>query len=134
MHASALLAVAAAAVVLSTYIPAAGQTVQTKAPAPAAKTGPVPRTADGKPDLSGFWNMGALRYGGNLAMGKESEVPYTDAGRAAYKNHDAERRPHRILHGSRHAPHAALAVSHDGQACRIKIMWRFCMSTCASGA
>jgi hypothetical protein len=93
MRASALLAVAVAAVVLSTYIPAAGQTVQTKTPPPAAKTGPVPRTADGQPDLSGFWNMGALRYGGNLAMGKEAEVPYTDAGRAAYKNHDAKDDP-----------------------------------------
>src|ERR1035438_3641821 len=87
MHAFAVVAVA-----LSTYT-AIGQTVPAKAPVPAAKTGPAPRTAEGQPDLSGFWSMAALRYGGNLAMGKESEVPYTDQGRQAFKDHDAKDDP-----------------------------------------
>ena len=72
---------------------AVAQTVPAKAPAPAAKTGPVPRTSDDRPDLTGYWSMAALRFGGNLAMGKEAEVPYTDQGRQAYKNHDAKDDP-----------------------------------------
>jgi hypothetical protein len=48
----------------------------------------VPRTPDGKPDLSGFWDLGPLRFGGDLAQGKESEVPYTPAGLEAFKNRD----------------------------------------------
>lgn len=49
-----------------------------------------PRTADGKPDLSGFWN---IPYTPNMSMDKEAEVPYTPRGQAAYKGHDAKDDP-----------------------------------------
>jgi hypothetical protein len=51
---------------------------------------PIPRTSDGKPDFSGFFN---LQYTPNMAMGKEDLVPYTPAGKAAYLNHDAKDDP-----------------------------------------
>jgi hypothetical protein len=60
---------------------------------PAPKTGPVPRTADGKPDLTGYWSMSSLRYNGNLANEGEAKVPYTDAGRKAFLAHDAKDDP-----------------------------------------
>jgi hypothetical protein len=81
----------AAAVLFFLNIPAAGQSAPAKSPA-GAKAG-IPRTADGQPDLSGYWSLAALRYGGNLSMGKESDVPYTDLGRQAYKNHDSKDDP-----------------------------------------
>ena len=55
-------------------------------------TKPIPRTSDGKPDFSGFFN---LQYTPNMAMGKEDLVPYTPAGKAAYLNHDAKDDPGR---------------------------------------
>src|SRR5580693_6811843 len=61
--------------------------------APAAfgqSTEAIPRTADGKPDFSGYWN---LPYMPDLAFKKEAEVPYTPAGAAAFKNHDAKDDP-----------------------------------------
>lgn len=50
-----------------------------------AQTPQIPRTADGKPDFSGFWN---LPYVPNMAQYKEGEVPYTPQGLAAFQNHD----------------------------------------------
>ena len=55
-----------------------------------AQSRPLPRTPDGKPDLGGYWNVPeALRFNGNLAQGKEDEVPYTPAGRETFLNRDA---------------------------------------------
>ena len=56
----------------------------------AAAVGQIPRAADGKADLSGFWN---IPYVPNMSMGKEAEVPYTPLGQAAYKNHDSKDDP-----------------------------------------
>src|SRR5215831_7185065 len=56
--------------------------------APGSKS--APRTPDGKPDFTGFFN---LQYTPNMAFGKEDTVLYTDAGRAAYLNHDAKDDP-----------------------------------------
>jgi len=60
------------------------------APAVTPSGKPVPRTADGKPDFTGFFN---LQYTPNMSFGKEDTVPYTEAGRAAYLNHDAKDDP-----------------------------------------
>lgn len=56
----------------------------------AAKSESIPRMPDGKPDFSGYWN---IPYTPNMAAGKEDQVPYTDAGREAYQNHDAKDDP-----------------------------------------
>lgn len=50
----------------------------------------IPRMPDGKPDFSGLYN---IPYTPNMARGKEDEVPYTEAGRQAYLNHDAKDDP-----------------------------------------
>ena len=55
-----------------------------------AQSKPLPRTPDGKPDLGGYWNLPqALRFNGDLAQGKEDQVPYTAAGREAFLHRDA---------------------------------------------
>jgi hypothetical protein len=47
-------------------------------------------TPDGKPDLTGYWDLPqALRFGGNLAEGHEDQVPYTPAGQEAFQKRDA---------------------------------------------
>jgi hypothetical protein len=69
---------------------------------------PIPRTRDGKPDFTGFFN---IPYVPNMAAGPrpsgggtsgavdavspsgEKSVPYTEAGKAAYANHDAKDDP-----------------------------------------
>jgi hypothetical protein len=58
--------------------------------AAAAQTPQIPRTADGKPDFSGYWN---LSYFPNMAQNKEAEVPYTPQGLEAFKNHDSKDDP-----------------------------------------
>src|SRR5487761_1288940 len=50
----------------------------------------IPRMPDGKPDLSGFFN---IPYFPNMASGNEETIPYTEAGRAAYMNHDSKDDP-----------------------------------------
>ena len=55
-----------------------------------AQPSAIPRTADGKPDFSGFFD---IQYTPNMAMGKEDSVPYTPEGKAAYRNHDAKDDP-----------------------------------------
>jgi hypothetical protein len=51
----------------------------------------IPRMPDGKPSFAGYWN---LPYTPNMAAKDgEAMVPYTDAGRAAFKNHDAKDDP-----------------------------------------
>jgi hypothetical protein len=47
-----------------------------------AAPSPTPRTADGKPDLSGVWNGPGVYINRDFADGK---LPYTPAGEAAYR-------------------------------------------------
>src|SRR5579862_3176204 len=58
----------------------------------AQKAAEPPRMPDGKPSFVGYWD---LPYTPNMAAGKDGEaaIPYTDAGRAAFKNHDAKDDP-----------------------------------------
>ena len=57
---------------------------------PVSAQKPVPRTTEGKPDFSGFYD---IPYVPNMALGKEDQVPYTDLGRRAYQTHDAKDDP-----------------------------------------
>jgi hypothetical protein len=85
-----LFSTAAVAVLPWLSMPAAGQPAPSKAAVEPVNSSALPRTADGKPDLSGFWN---IPYVPNMAMGKEADVPYTPAGLAAFKNHDSKDDP-----------------------------------------
>jgi hypothetical protein len=59
-------------------------------PAVAAESKPVPRTPDGKPDFSGYFD---IQYTPDMATRKEDSVPYTPAGKAAFINHDSKDDP-----------------------------------------
>jgi len=64
---------------------ASGQSAQ-KAAEP-----PIPRMPDGKPSFVGYWT---LPYTPNMAAKDgEAAIPYTPAGLAAFKNHDAKDDP-----------------------------------------
>jgi hypothetical protein len=53
------------------------------------------QSAPPQADLSGYWN---LPYIPNMAQGKEDTVPYTPAGQAAFRNHDAKDDPTGFCH------------------------------------
>ena len=80
----------AAAAMLSSTLAAFAQAT----PPPAATAarpdwppaGPTPRTADGKPDLSGNWQPNAIRQNVDL-VGSGVEVPLLAAAQAVYQNH-----------------------------------------------
>jgi len=55
----------------STLTLAAAAALWLAAPA-SAQTNAIPRTADGKPDFSGFFD---IQYTPNMAMGKEDAIP-----------------------------------------------------------
>ena len=76
---AALCAAVLGALPLCLGQPAAGPVASPAVPAE------IPRTPGGKPDFSGYWN---LPYFPNMAQGREVDVPYTPAGRAAFENHD----------------------------------------------
>ena len=84
--------VAAIAVSLTLHVAAAGQaprpagTAQARPAWPPA--GPTPRTADGKPDLTGNWQPNAIRQNVDM-IGAGVEVPMLPAARAIYDKRKA---------------------------------------------
>ncbi len=62
-----LLAITAAAAAMSAGLAFA----QTSSAAPAAPTKPIPRAANGKPDLSGVWQGGGVSLYGDAADGTQ---------------------------------------------------------------
>ena len=68
-------------------LPALAQNAAFKPP-----EGPVPRTAEGKPDLSGVWDhpfVGDMTKNGRDQVGA-GELPFTEWGLAEWKNYNAE--------------------------------------------
>jgi hypothetical protein len=60
------------------------------APASGTAAPDIPRTPEGKPDFSGLYT---IPYTPDMARGKESDVPYTDRGREAFRQHDSKDDP-----------------------------------------
>jgi len=56
----------------------------------AAPKADIPRMPNGKPNLQGYFQ---IQYMPNMALNKESEVPYTPLGKKLYVEHDAKDDP-----------------------------------------
>ena len=85
--------VAAITVSLSLTVAATGQAPRPAGAAPAARpawppAGPTPRTADGKPDLTGNWQPNAIRANVDL-VGTGVEVPMLPVAKAIYDQRKA---------------------------------------------
>ena len=56
----------------------------------------IPRMPDGKPSFQGYWN---IPYTPNLARDtKEEDIPYTEAGLKAFREHDSKDDPTSFCH------------------------------------
>jgi hypothetical protein len=56
----------------------------------------IPRMPDGKPNLQGYWN---IPYTPNLAVNTpEKDIPYTEAGLKAFREHDSKDDPTSFCH------------------------------------
>jgi hypothetical protein len=56
----------------------------------------IPRMPDGKPSFQGYWN---IPYTPNLAVNtKEADIPYTEAGLKAFREHDSKDDPTSFCH------------------------------------
>src|ERR1041384_586268 len=87
MASSLAFSIAAAALMFLISIAAVAQQQAGKGVAPAwPPAGPVPRTADGHPDLSGNWQPNAIRQNVDL-VGSGVDVPMLPAAQALYKKH-----------------------------------------------
>ena len=74
---------------------------------PAKPSGPAPRTANGKPDLNGYWKGSKnTKPVGNIAKDLPGfELPFTPAGAAAYEyNQTKTVDPEAVCNHRRHPP------------------------------